>query len=270
MSKTGLPQFANPPVVETVIGVQFAPLEGYTTAHAGWFWVQHLGRDWETVDEVPRLEEYREMFGADREFSVRRLRVRSQPEPNRIRFRRGMRMLQVQSSRFVFNWIRGDGDAEYPSYDTLLPEFREKWASFQEFVEEAGLGGLSPDHWEVTYVNLLAKDESWQKPEDWSRLLPGLVCPTPTELPLVLDGLSGRWQYVIGDRQGRLRVKVQHGKRDEGTGEEVLKVELLARGPIDRVDGLESGLDLGHEAIVSSFGALTGQEAQEKWEKIDA
>ena len=65
-------KFQFPPVVETVLGVQFAGLPGYSTAHAGWFWKEYLeklnespNRIWSKAVDAMRLEDQFERFGAD-------------------------------------------------------------------------------------------------------------------------------------------------------------------------------------------------------------
>jgi hypothetical protein len=56
------PDFAKPPIVEFVLGAQFAPLENFTTGHFGLFWEQ-LGRDeWPIAGEEPPLDPQFELF----------------------------------------------------------------------------------------------------------------------------------------------------------------------------------------------------------------
>ena len=56
-------EFTNAPLIETVLGVQFAPLKGLGSAYVGWFWKQYLDSKWEKVAEVvPLLDEF-ERFG---------------------------------------------------------------------------------------------------------------------------------------------------------------------------------------------------------------
>ena len=43
MQNSGLPTFDNPPVIETVIGVQFDQIPNLTSAHFGWYWREFLG-----------------------------------------------------------------------------------------------------------------------------------------------------------------------------------------------------------------------------------
>ncbi len=53
--KTGWPDLPAAPVIETVLGAQFAPLKGLTSAHVGWFWKQCLDNKWEKVAEAVAL-----------------------------------------------------------------------------------------------------------------------------------------------------------------------------------------------------------------------
>ncbi|OLB29539.1 MAG: hypothetical protein DMG41_37135 [Acidobacteria bacterium] len=46
------PKFDAPPVVETVLSVQFSSLPGFATAHAGWFWKEYLEK---LTEDVPPL-----------------------------------------------------------------------------------------------------------------------------------------------------------------------------------------------------------------------
>ena len=65
---------------------------------------------------------------------------------------------------------------------------------------------------------------------------------------------------------GRLHVVVRQAHSTE-TNQTVLLLQMTARGPIGKDDSqdLKSGLDLGHQAAVSAFFALTSQPAKEHW-----
>lgn len=41
-----LPNFDNPPVIETILGVQFAQIPNLTSAHFGWYWREFWGESW--------------------------------------------------------------------------------------------------------------------------------------------------------------------------------------------------------------------------------
>src|SRR3989304_8583091 len=153
-----LPKFDAPPVIETVLGVQFSRLPGFSTAHAGWFWKSYLKgpERWPKVVDAARLEDQTERFGE--EVWVRpvvRLTASGAAQRTQIIRADDERMIQIQDSRFILNWRKQSHD--YPSYDVLVPEFRESFASFSRFVQDAGFGSLDLNQWEVTYLNHVPK-----------------------------------------------------------------------------------------------------------------
>jgi uncharacterized protein (TIGR04255 family) len=108
-----LPDFDEPPVVETVLSVQFDPLTEMRTAHLGLFWNEFrtdfpktaerppLGRIFEQFPETPRTR-----LGLE-------LQSYENPPVPRLCFvtAQGNEMIQVQSDRFIRNW-RKEGAGE--------------------------------------------------------------------------------------------------------------------------------------------------------------
>ena len=45
-------EFECPPIVELVLGVQFAPLSRLTSGHLGWFWKQFLDDEWVNASDA--------------------------------------------------------------------------------------------------------------------------------------------------------------------------------------------------------------------------
>ena len=78
-----LPKFDSPPVIETVLGVQFAPLPNFSTVHSGWFWKNYLGEDWTSVKVVPRLDDHFERFGEEPQWTPLGLRIHTKLEEGR-------------------------------------------------------------------------------------------------------------------------------------------------------------------------------------------
>jgi uncharacterized protein (TIGR04255 family) len=260
-----LPKFERPPVIETVLGVQFDRLAGFSGAHAGAYWQKYLGDEFETAQDAARLEDQIERFGDDIRWGLSGgFVVRPGHTPNRIQIISGAdRMVQIQDTRFIYNWRKRERG--YPSYERLRPEFFEAFTNFQAYVRDAKLGELEPNQWEVTYLNHLARGELWDLPQDWTRIFPGLYIPRRFDLATI-ESFSSEWHYVIAGDRGRLHVALNHG-RAAIDGPEVLVLTLTARGPIDmqKRHDLTSGLDLGHEAIVTTFTAMTSDEAHKHW-----
>lgn len=268
------PDFANPPIVEFVLGAQFAPLENFNTGHFGLFW-ERLGRnEWPIVGEEPPLDPQFEQFEAPRWRTVRNLQFKLQPgfQQGRLTLQNADRdrMIQLQDTRFLLNWRKRTSGTEvkYPSDKVLIGEFESKFAFLEKFVAEHNLGELQLNQWEITYVDSFPQDELWQSPADWQHILPGLfgTLSTTTQSELSLEHRAAEWSYEIRPKKGRLHVNAQVGFLTE-SGRPSLLLNLTARGPIggSGIASLREGLDLGHLVSVREFLAMVDPEIKAKW-----
>jgi uncharacterized protein (TIGR04255 family) len=269
-------KFANPPVVETVLGVQFEKLSNYTNLHAGWFWRRYLdierdpSRAWPLANEVSPLPDSFEKFGPEDVWAVPTMKVLTGPSANRAQIihANNERMLQVQDTRFILNWRKATPDSQYPSYETLLPEFREHLRTFDTFVKDAGIGPLRFNQWEITYVDQIKKGDMWETPRDWGKILRGFSVPElrTNQAPASSDQTAGGdWRFSLAQQRGRLHLSVRQ-VRLVNTGDEVLQMTFTARGPVALLTW-EQGFECGHQAIREAFLGLTQPEAQERWER---
>lgn len=251
------------------MGVQFDPIKGLTNAHLGAYWSQ-LRKEWPKVQDVPRLESQFEVFGQEQTWSLlgakfslsqdlsTRLQIRNEPED---------RMIQVQNSRFHYNWL--DKKSEYPRYDSKIkPEFVTQWDRFLRFLASSNFAIPKLNQWEVTYVNHIPKGSVWNHPSDWVEVFPGLIGKPSAERIGNFESVGGQWHFEIPSEQGRLHVQIIHGRPVSPGAVEVVRLDLTARGPITgdpMPEGLIAGLDLGRTTIVRMFVALTSKRAQEFW-----
>lgn len=268
--KDALPKFAAPPVVETVISVQFELLNAFTSAHAGWFWKNHLDQSWSSVREVPRIQDQYERFGDDKRWGASKLTVRTSPQVERLQIIREdqERMIQLQNTRFIYNWRKGKEG--YPSYETLLPEFKAFFSEFEEFALGAGNSHVAPNQWEITYVNHILKGDLWNEPNEWVNIFPWFLIPATSVMGQSLDGFQGEWQLIIGDELGRLHISLTHARIGAESGPEGLVLQFTARGPLNAEKGintLDDGFNLGHESIVRSFADMTSEWAHKYWKR---
>jgi uncharacterized protein (TIGR04255 family) len=265
------PNFANPPIVEFILGAQFFPLTKLTAGHFGRFWDELGDDDWRDPADSLSIEDQFELFDRPRWAApIPQLRI----EPIRIpgRFTLGHkdkgRLLQLQPTRFHLNWRKRENF--YPSYKKLIVEFEELFGRFSAFAERNGLGTLAVNQWELTYIDAFMKD-GWNSPSDWPRILPGLFGPLfPTEgLEIALEHRAAEWSYEIGQKLGRLHIAAGPGRAGEDNREALL-LQMTSRGPVGKegVKTLRSGLDLGHEAAVGAFRRVVSQEEQGKWGTI--
>lgn len=264
--------FGNPPVVETILSAQFEPLPGFSNAHLGLFW-EHVGgrQNWPTAsDDAPLNQEF-EYFGDALEWvPLNEIRFGIAKVPvARMRLWNAAkdRMLQVQNGRFVYNWL-GTGNS-YPRYDTIKPEFDNVLGQFREFLSKQDLPPVSPNQWEITYINHLPKNTVWENVTDWSQVLTFHAVPPIRVGECKLETFGGHWSYEIAPNRGRLHMYLQHAKNEQRA--EILILNLTARGPIREGEGtaadLDSGLNLGHDVIVGAFSQLTSEKAQAHWGK---
>jgi uncharacterized protein (TIGR04255 family) len=266
MSKK-LANFSNPPVIEVVLGVQFEPL-GLTSGHLGWYWRECLGDEWPTIREVQSLPDQLELF--DGNCSVLPpfgmiFQTSIVPSRLQISHQSNDRMIQVQDTRFIYNWIKKEDT--YPRYDEIRNEFVLQFGRFQSFIGKIKKTSiLHLNQWEVTYVNHVPSGEVWMSPADgadvfsslWKR--PGIYGNTTFET------MSGEWQSEIVPKRGRLRINLhfQDVKQDD-TANKLLVAQFTARGQVSEAYSWQDGLDLGHKTIVSAFVDVSADFARKRW-----
>ncbi|MGA7712035.1 MAG: TIGR04255 family protein [Rhizomicrobium sp.] len=266
-----LPKFDAPPVVETVISVQFPPIANFSSPMAGWFWknyVSKLDGEWNRVQEAPPIPDQFELFGIDTGWALPSLQLITGQLPGRTQIVRSdeERMIQVQNSRVILNWKRGTG--QYPSYTVLLPEFDAVFAQFMAFSRDAGFDEVVPNQWEITYVNHLPRGELWSSFDDLENIFRDITPPKTIPLLSQTDTVNGNWRYIIGDNLGRLYASLTH-VRLPPENDEALRLQFVARGSLasNAAAEMRKCFDLGHEVIVRTFAALTTPSAHKQWKR---
>ncbi len=270
MTKPLLPSFAKPPVVEVVIGVQFTALPNYSNALAGWYWKTFLEPSWSVANEVPRLDDAFEVFDDAGRWSAKpQLIVSQAPRPERLHIANPEtgRLIQVQDTRFLLNWRIGANDQTYPTYRVLVNEFCAHLDNFRRFVKESGNAPLELNQWEVTYLNHIPKGDLWQSVSDWPQLLPFLKTPGEGARDQFLESFRGEWALTLPNKEGRLHIALQHARTSTAPMQEIIFLQLMARGPmITQV--IHEDLEKGHCAVVKSFAEITSKEAHKNWGRI--
>lgn len=273
MADSDLPNFRRPPVVETVLGVQFNRIARLSNAHLGVFW-KFITSAWSadagpwTVTDAPAIEPAFERFGEQLAWTPEQLTVQLSQETNtrlQIRDATGSAMIQLQNGRLHYNWIgRRDGEP-YPRYATIRPRFHRAYEALCDFLRAEGLDAPQPNQWEITYVNHIPKGTVWNDPRDWAQLLVGLPGCWSEPSAVRLESIGGTWHFEIPPQRGRLHVDVRHAKLLQDPPAEVLRLTLTARGPVAEETSLGAGLDLGRIAIVSTFRDITSPAAHQYW-----
>jgi uncharacterized protein (TIGR04255 family) len=267
MSRSGLPKFGNPPVVEVALSIMFDTLPAYRAAHAGLLWqrIRDQFPDTEDLPEIPpTIEEPSGPASAPPRLELmERPRVRTW-----FRSADGTQLVQVQSNRLAYNWKKGSAEHHYPSYDEVEGGFRQVLPIFEEFVSKEGLGKIEATQAELTYVNHI------QEPHNAvDRVFNFFHHPVGNGfLPPPEDVVHYAARYPIVEAskevRGRLIVELQPAYLTSDRSE-ILRLTLIARGkPLaPDIDGALAFLNIGHEWIVNGFAELTTTEMQAKWER---
>lgn len=260
-----LPSYKKPPVVETVLGVQFDPLPKLRNAHLGLFW-RDLGEGWPVVEEHPPLDPQFEEFPESWAPMGVRFKLTQNPACRlRIKNSAGDRMIQVQNGRFHLNWL---GGGTYPRYGAVRRDFDDTLKRFERFIESEDLGELVLNQWEVTYVNHIPTGELWSHPREWVEVFPGIGGGNVGLSMVELEAVAVSRRFEIKPEQGRLHIEINTG-RTRPANQDVLIARLTARGAVsdDGGQGYGAGLDLGRECIVRTFTEITSDKAHKQWER---
>lgn len=265
-----LSAYAIPPVVEVILGIQFDRLPGFQNAHLGAFWKTLDANEWPIVSDVPPLESQFESFAESTSWAKFAMRLTLTQDPSsrlQIENKNGDRMIQVQNSRLHFNWL-GQAGGPYPRYRNVRAGFVEALERFSAFIGRENVGDFRPNQWEVSYLNHIPRGSVWNTPRDWGFFRP--LGGVPTVEGIIQDeSFNGEWHFVIPERRGRLHVAWQHAQKSDPEKQEMIVLNLTARGPFEQnktdVPAVLAGLDLGHTTAVSAFQNLMTNEANKYW-----
>lgn len=270
-----LPDYERPPLVEVVLGVQFAELQGYRTVHTGLLWADKFREAYPRFVEQPPLNPTFEVFGPRTTAPQFELKPMPGPLVPRLWFMNNQEteLVQIQANRFVRNWRKvGEGE-KYPRYERLRERFFSELEEIDAFFRNQDIGAIHPNQCEITYVNRLELEghDLRTRPgaalELFSRqgLRPsrhGGSSPEPEDC-----NLSAR--YVLkdanGEPHGRLLIALQ-----PWSNEPVLRLDLTVRGAPATADFDAVGdfLDKGRSAIVHCFTAITTEQMHKKWGRV--
>lgn len=264
-----LPEFDEPPVIETLLGVQFSPLVHFSIPHFGLYWAR-IREEYPNYEVQPPLGPVVEKFGEEigKEASFRFELVHVPEVRCWFKDKTGTRLTQVQRGRFIHNWRKAKDEDVYPRYAKIKPKFAEEWKGFSRFVEETDLGKLEVNQCEVTYVNHIELGKGWESYGElnrviacWSGRFSGKFLPAPESTLL-------NTSFVIPEQKGRLHITMQRVIRTRDA-KEVLQLTLTARGKPDssRLADIAEWFDLGHEWIVRGFTDFTTEEMHKLWRR---
>lgn len=254
------PVFDNPPVVETAIGLRFAPIDGFNAAHLGQLFI--------TLHEYYERFELKPPIGASVQFSFDAQQA-SFNIPMRCWYVNGdnTQLLQVQSDLLIRNWRATEKNRQYQHYDAVRPLFHRDWKVFCAFLEDHGM--KRPVVWqcEVAYVNHLIRGREWNQLSDLAGLFPIWKGIEGSGILKSLEMATFSTAFRLPDESGHITFNLQPALTQEGN--EILQLTVTASGkPEDQDDSaLLDWMDYAHFAVVNGFVQFTSPEAHKVWRK---
>lgn len=269
MSET--PKYNKPPVVETVIGVQFPELPRFHSAHFGLYWKDIQDR-YPQCEEKNRLGPVAELFPR-KIVSGPALQVGPGSVPNRVWYvgASEAELLQLQPDRFLFNWRERPGEG-YSSYERNSRRFLREFEGFRAFCEANNFDPPIPNLCEVTYINHIVPEKGESAVDLFAKVFTGLEWRLSDDWLPAPEVASFNRVYVIDEQAGRLyaEASIAYRPTDAGGLQEFVALRMTGRVlhrsqvPEDVADSLQ----LAHDWVVKGFASITDPEVQrERWER---
>lgn len=262
-----LPDFADPPVNETALSIQFVPILGFGVPHYGLYWlkVRHEFSKFQVLPELPSATE--QFDESPRSQPGVAFQLVTQPEV-RCWFidETGNRLVQVQRDRLVHNWRKVEGTEKYPRYPSVRKSLEVEWARFCEFLTSEKLGTPQVNQCEVTYVNYIEYDKDWKGYGELNKVIAFWSGKGTDNFLPSAERINIEAHYVLPNKLGRLHIAMLPVIRGRDS-KEILQLTLTARGApkSSNPEDIFHWLDLGREWVVKGFADFTSKSMHNIW-----
>lgn len=254
------PDYDNPPLVEVVCGLSFEPLKDLKIPHYGLFW-ERIRKNYPNIEHAAPLGDLPETISSERLPIPRVWYIHSSSN----------NVIQLQNDRFLFNWRFVRAGDEYPRFENIKSSFQECIKLFCKFVEECGIGEISPLECELSYINHISSGDGWSEPAQIGNLFKDIFWANSGNRFLT-NPVSVGWvaKFELPDNCGYMTSSIKQATRAD-TKTPMFIFENTSRGLSKDTDSVESiwdWFDVAHEWIVKGFEDLTTESAQKEiWRK---
>ncbi len=258
-----LPKFDNPPVIETVYGIEFEPLQDWQVPHFGLYWTR-IRHKYQNCSVQPPLPEQIEKFGEERNQITINIPFLSAPSVRCWFFDKEENwLLQIQNNRFLSNWHRRQ--SSYPRYKGFFDRFEKEWDRFNEFLTAERLGEPKSPQCEVSYINHIEADITFDNLGEifpvWNGFKQNTFLPSPEVLRI-------NTAFVIPENRGRLHISMEPVFR-HSDAKVVLQLSVTAkvRPASNGKASIVEAINLAHEWVVSGFDDFSSAHMHEVWQR---
>ena len=258
-----LPDFESPPLNEVVLGVQFAPISGYTSVLASK--VRGLFEDdFPAFQERPSLDPSSETFGGTNLDPSVQFSFGPPLLHNRLWFisEDQGHLIQFQEDRFMMNWRNQPGGIDYPRFERVADSFERHLKKLGRFCKTELGHALDINQCEVSYINIVPV-KGYGEVGEWFKFI-------GFENNRDVENLNLHFNEIIRDGSNKpyARLKCRFQSRNTVKDDEkAIRLSLVFSGKPAGND-IPSAMDflyVGREKIVMDFGDLTTTEAHKSW-----
>ena len=251
MPKTSL-ILSKPPVVETVLTVQFSDLPNWKSIHHGLYY-EHIRDKYPEFEQIAEIPPIIESFPPVPRRMMLEFRSRVDEGCASYTSQKKTELVRVQKNRFAYHWI-GSEDGTYPHFTENSKIWSSEFEGFLQFCDKENVGEVVPVLCEVQYLNHIYPAPDENLAQTMVRVF-GLALG---EFELTTLNRT----YVLGDNQGRLYAEIQSAFDESGKAFLEFKLTCRIRHE-DEV--LFTTMQIAHDFLISHFKQLTVDETR----KID-
>ncbi len=259
-----LPDFAEPPLDEVVLGVQFAPVANYSSIHSHPVW-DIFREEFPNAAEQPLLEPKFETFGGSQQ---QRPMIQFGPSPIGSRFffssEDENHLLQFQSDRLITNWRKSPTQNPYPRFESIADAFDANLQSLSRHLKKDFSYEMDVNQAEIAYINIIPV-ESFQEAEQWLTVWNGNN--------LDIEGVIVNFGEIVKNENdkpfARLICEIQSILSPDGESK-AIRLALTFRGKPEGndIDAAMDFIKVGREKIVSRFSEITTESAHRLWKRL--
>lgn len=256
-----LPDFENPPINEVVMGVQFAPVQGYQQINAGEVW-NLFKKDFPIVQEQPAIPPSFETFG----FTSPPISFGFMSGANHDRFwflkDDQRQIIQFQQDKFLHNWRKvGIDEEKYPRFENIISNFSAELKTLEVYFQKNfSTPSISVNQCEIAYINFIYKSDVGDIP--LNEIFAFLNFENePNELSC---SFSKHILNPKGEPRGRVVCNIEQGVGPKGP---MHRLSITAKGAPNG-NGISDALlfiQEGREKIVHLFKEITSPTVHKLW-----
>jgi uncharacterized protein (TIGR04255 family) len=269
-----LPQWANPPLEEVALSVQFTEISGLRISHYGLLAEHFRALGLVVTEDKSPINASFEVFGKRTPPAVQfQFQAVEVPMP-RVWYMSADRhhLAQVQLDRFVYNWRKVEGEGVYPRLNTVFPEFGKALELFRSFLKDNGLPDLTINQFELSYFNNIPLLEEETYDDAFARTfrawIRGDVPNAVKSLQIESETSNFTRTYIVkppvGDPVARIHVNAVPAMGPTGR---IIRLMFIFRGPWSGPPeaGLAECMALGRESIVRLFDSMITDQMHDVW-----